>query len=111
MVPIMENRKEPREKRNIKIRIKDEEGVYPASVITISKTGISVKTCQIFPAYKVVDILVKIAQQLIPIKASVRWVNEVPGAANDERYEIGFLLQSPPSEYVQHFDWVPGKLL
>ncbi len=107
----MDNRKEPREKKSIKVRIKDEDGIYPASVITISKTGISVRTNQVFPAYKMVDILVKVAQQLIPIRGSVRWVNEIPGTDGEKLYEVGFLLKSPPPEYVQHFDWVPGKLV
>lgn len=111
MVHIMENRKEPREKKHIKVRLKDENGVYPAEVVTISRTGMSVKTSQVFPAYKVIDILVKIAQQLIPIKGSVRWVNELHGATNgEEKYEVGFLLQSPPNEYLHHFEWVPGKV-
>lgn len=56
-----------------------------------------------FPAYKVIDILCKIEQLVIPIKGSVRWVNDLPHANEEEKYEIGISLTNPPQEYVEHF--------
>ncbi len=100
----MDNRKEDREKKQIRVRLKDEDATYPATVTGISKKGMSVKTSQVFPTFKVLDVLVKIAHSMIPIKGSVRWVNELPGSEENERYEIGISLQNPPPEYVNHFD-------
>jgi Tfp pilus assembly protein PilZ len=100
----MDNRKEDRVKKQIRVRLKDEGGTFPATVTSISKEGMSVKTGHVYPTYKVIDILVKIAQNIIPIKGSVRWVNELAGETGDEKYEVGFSLLNPPPEYVKHFD-------
>lgn len=100
----MENRKESRIKKTIRVRIKDGEDVYPATVTSISKYGMALKTSNVFPTYKLIDILVKLAEEMKPIKASVRWVNESSQRPADEKYEIGFSLKNPPTEYMQHFD-------
>jgi Tfp pilus assembly protein PilZ len=100
----MENRKENRETKHIRILIKNENKSYPVTVSSISKTGMSVYTDQTFPTFKMIDIIVKIANQVIPIKGNVRWVNERPNSREDEKYEIGIALTNPPPVYIKHFD-------
>jgi len=103
----MENRKENREKKNIRVRVKDESEIYPAVVTSISKTGMSLKTGHVFPTFKVVDLLVKIGSMSYTIKAAVRWANELPvtkSGNEDEKYEIGLFLQNPPPDYLSHFE-------
>ncbi|MCP5054696.1 MAG: PilZ domain-containing protein [bacterium] len=100
----MDNRKEDREKKQIRIRLKDESGIYSAVITSISKAGVSVKTSHSFPAFKVIDVLVKAARQKITIKGSVRWVNPLPAEGDEQQYEIGISLQNPPPEYTRHFD-------
>ncbi len=100
----MENRKEIREPKNIRVRLKDGEDVYPAQISNISKLGMSVRTSHMFPTFKVIDILVKIAQVVIPIKGSVRWGNRLSGDIPEEQFEIGFSLHNPPRQYTKHFE-------
>lgn len=97
-------RKEPRIKKNIRVKLQDDTGTYPAKITSISKSGMSVKTTHVFPTFKVIDVLVKIGQKLIPIKGSVRWVHEASELQADDENEVGIALQSPPDEYSQHFD-------
>lgn len=100
----MDNRKESRIKKNIRVRIKDGEDIYPATVTSISRYGMSLKTSSVFPTYKLIDILVKLSDEMKPIKGSVRWVNESSQRPLEEKYEIGFSLKNPPEEYIKHFD-------
>jgi Tfp pilus assembly protein PilZ len=100
----MENRKELREKKELRVRIKDGDDTYAATVSSISKTGMSLKTSHVFPTYKVVEILVKVSHEMTPIKGSVRWVNESSRRPLEEKYEMGFSLHSPPQEYIKHFE-------
>ncbi len=106
-------RKEPRIKKNIRVKLKDENGTFSAKITSISRTGMSVKTPHVFPTFKVIDVLVKIGKELIPIKGSVRWVHESTetdtgtatdaGTDADEENEIGIALQNPPDQYTDHF--------
>ncbi len=100
----MEDRKETRKKKNIRIVLKDGSDSYTALVTTISKSGMSLKTDHVFPTYKAVDVIVKIDRKVIPIKGSIRWVNEPPEDAEDKRCEIGVSFQNPPPEYLRNFE-------
>lgn len=95
--------REKRMKASQRIMIQDDDSNYPASIITISKTGMSVKTKHMFPTYKVVDVVVKIAKKFIQIKASIRWVNECSDDKGNKWFEIGLSLPNPPPEYTVHF--------
>lgn len=103
-----ETRKEPRIKKFFKIKIKDEETIYPAAITSMSKTGMSIKTAHVLPTYKIIEIMVKINDKIIPLNGSVRWVWEpsdkdsVQPTKRDN--EIGIALQNPPPEYLAHFD-------
>ncbi|MCU0285232.1 MAG: PilZ domain-containing protein [Acidobacteria bacterium] len=96
--------REKRMKASQRIIIQDEGSHFPASIITISKTGMSVKTDHMFPTYKVVDIMVKVAKKFISMKASIRWVNECKDDKGSKCFEVGLSLQNPPPEYTVHFD-------
>ncbi|MCP5108490.1 MAG: PilZ domain-containing protein [bacterium] len=91
-------------KKNQRIVLKDGDDSHTGIITTLSKTGMSIKTEHVFHTFKVVDILVKIGQKVVPIKASIRWVNEAAGEEDDNWNEIGVSLQNPPPEYVRHFD-------
>jgi hypothetical protein len=97
-------KREGRINKNIRIVLKDGEGSYPGTITNFSKTGMSIKTNHVFPTYKVIDICVKLGQKVVPIKASVRWVNEFPGDSQDAQNEMGVLLQNPPPEYLAYFE-------
>jgi len=102
----MSLRKESRLKKIFRIKLKDEADTYPAVVTSISKTGLSVTTPHVFPTYKVIDVLVKIGEKVIPIKGSIRWVQEAPPGSEkrEDGTTIGISLQNPPEEYLCHFD-------
>jgi len=100
----METRKEVRIKKNIRILIKDDRGSYPAQVTSISKSGMSIKTDVVFPTYKVLHVIIKIDQKMIPIKGCVRWAYEPPDDAEDQQYQMGLSLQNPPPEYIRHYE-------
>lgn len=100
----MMRERETRLKANQRIVIKDGEESYPGTITTISKTGMSVKTDHTFPTYKLIDIVVKIAKQMIPIQGSVRWVTEHCEESGETWYEVGVALQNPPPEYLRHFE-------
>ena len=100
----MEDRKETRKKKNIRVVLKDGDESYNVLVTTISRSGMSIKTDHVFPTYKAVDIIVKIDQKVIPIKGCIRWVNEPVPDTEDKQYGIGISLQNPPPEYLRNFD-------
>ena len=68
--------REKRMKASQRIIILDGDSNFPAIILTISKTGMSIKTKHTFPTYKVVGVVVKIAKKFIQIQGSIRWVNE-----------------------------------
>jgi Tfp pilus assembly protein PilZ len=97
-------KREGRINKNIRIMLKDGEESYSGKITNFSKTGMSIKTDRVFPTYKVIDICVKIGRKIVPIKASVRWVNEFPADSKEHQKEMGVLLQNPPPEYLEYFD-------
>lgn len=96
--------RETRLKKNQRVMIKDGENSYPATITSISKTGMSISTEHVFDTFKVIDVLVKIGQKIVSIKGSIRWVNEGVGYEEGKLNEVGILLPNPPPEYVRHFD-------
>lgn len=100
----MTDGREFREKKNFRIKLQDDTGSYPGIITTISRSGMSVKTEHVFPTFKVIDVIVKIGESMVPIKGSVRWVHEAPHEAGERMNEMGISLQSPPYEYVKHFE-------
>jgi Tfp pilus assembly protein PilZ len=90
--------------KNIRIMLKDGAESYSGTIINFSKTGMSIKTDHVFPTYKVIDICVKIGKKLVPIKASVRWVNEFSPDSQDPQKAMGVLLKNPPPEYLEYFE-------
>jgi len=96
--------RETRIKKNQRVMIKDGENSYPATITSISKTGMSINTEHVFDTFKVIDVLVKIGKKIVPIKGSIRWVNEGIGYEEGKQNEVGILLPNPPPEYVRHFD-------
>lgn len=99
----MTDGRELRKKRNIRVKLKDESGSYPGIITSISKTGMSIKTGHVFPTFKAIDILVKIGNEMVQLKGSVRWVHEHPFDAKDNLNEMGVSLHSPPLEYMRYF--------
>ncbi len=95
--------RETRLKKNQRIMLKDGANSYPGTITSISRNGMSISTEQAFDTFKVIDVLVKIGQKMVPIKGSVRWVNEGSGDEDGKLNEVGILLQNPPPEYVNHF--------
>jgi len=95
--------REDRKNKNIRVMLKDGEESYPGIVTNFSKTGMSIKTDRIFPTYRVINVLVKIGQKVLPLKGSVRWVNEA-AKDSEEKHEMGILLHNPPDEYLEYFD-------
>lgn len=100
----MENRKEIRIKNNIRILVKDENNKCSANVTSVSKSGMSIKADYIFPTYKLLSVIIKIDEKVIPIKGSVRWVYEPPDDAEDKQYRMGLSLHNPPPEYIELFE-------
>ncbi len=100
----MDDRKEKRVQQTTEIKIKDGDQIINADLVDISKKGMSVKTENVFPTYKVIDILIKIREKAIHLKGSVRWVNEKIDKDKDKPNEIGILLIHPPQEYLDYFD-------
>lgn len=100
----MTENRSTRERKTLRVKLADADGTYPATITTISKTGMSVKCAHVFPTFTVIDVLVKMGQEVAPIKGSIRWVHEAPPDAEDRSNEIGIALQNPPPEYVAHFD-------
>lgn len=95
--------REARIKKDVRIVLKDGIDTCNGTITNFSKTGLSIKTDHVFPTYKVIDILVKIGNQVIPLQGSVRWVKESPKESADRFNEIGVLLPNPPPEYTCHF--------
>ncbi|NIM17965.1 MAG: hypothetical protein GTO45_38720 [Candidatus Aminicenantes bacterium] len=104
----MSTRKEPRTKKTFRVKVVEGDNAYPGIVTNCSKSGMSIKTDHVFPTFKVVDVLVKIGQKLVPIKGSVRWVHEgvEPENPDEDQYknEIGVAFQNPPPEYLKRFE-------
>lgn len=100
----MMRERETRLRANQRIVIKDGEESYPGTISTISRTGMSIKTQNTFPTYKLIEIVVKIAKKMIPLQASVRWVTDQSEESGETWYEVGVALQNPPSEYLRHFE-------
>ena len=67
-------RKKPSDILNVILR--DERVGYTATIKDVSKTGMSVFSDHVFPTYKMIDILIKIGEEPIQLKGSVRWVKE-----------------------------------
>jgi len=99
----MENRKEDRQKKHIRLRLRDGDETYAVTATGISRKGMSLLCEKAFPTYKQIDILCKIAHRVIPVKGSVRWVNELP-QGEEKKYEVGIALTNPPQEYIDHFE-------
>jgi hypothetical protein len=104
----LSSRKEDRKKKTFRIKLKDGDHTYTGIVTNISKTGMSVKTNQVLPTFKAIEVLVKIDQKLLSLKGSIRWVREglAPEEPGEEQYknEIGIALLNPPAEYLRHFE-------
>jgi hypothetical protein len=104
----MSSRKEPRTKKTFRVKVVDGDNAYPGIVTNFSKTGMSIRTSHVFPTFKVIEVLVKIGQKVVPIKGSVRWVREDCEPENQDedqcKNEIGIAFQNPPPEYLQRFD-------
>jgi Tfp pilus assembly protein PilZ len=98
------NEREGRKNKNIRVMLKDGEESYPGIITNFSKTGMSIKTDRVFPTYKVITVCVKIGQKVLPLKGSVRWVNEPAKDSEDKQNEMGILLHNPPPEYLEYFD-------
>jgi len=99
--------RENRKQKIIRVLLKDGENSYPGIITNFSKTGMSIKTEHVLPTYKVIDICVKIGEKMVPLKGSVRWVNEIsppPGEVETQQNLIGVSLHNPPVEYLQHFE-------
>jgi Tfp pilus assembly protein PilZ len=97
-------KREGRINKSIKIVLKDGEESYPGTITNFSKTGMSIKTDRVFPTYRVISVIVKIGQEVIPLKGSVRWVIEAAKDSEDKQNEMGLLLHNPPPEYLEYFD-------
>ena len=97
-------KREGRINKSIKIVLKDGEESYPGTITNFSKTGMSIKTDRVFPTYRVISVIVKIGQKVIPLKGSVRWVIEAAKDSEDKQNEMGLLLHNPPPEYLENFD-------
>jgi len=91
--------REQRIKKDIRILLKDGESSCSATIINFSRNGMSIKTDRVFPTYKMIDIIVKIGSQKVPLQASVRWVKESPVNAAERYNEVGLSLPNPPPEY------------
>lgn len=102
-------KRETRIKKDQRVAIKDGENSYQATITSLSKSGMSLISEQTFHTFKVVDVLVKIGQKIVPIKGSIRWVNEGAGDSEKKLNEIGIALQNPPPEYLRHFDPTPQE--
>jgi hypothetical protein len=102
----MSPRKEERLRKSFRIVLSDEGETYPAEATSISRFGMAVEVEHVFPTYKLIDVLVKIDNQVIPIKGSVRWVQEPPVDAEKKKKKItmGIALRNPPDEYLEHFE-------
>lgn len=96
--------REQRIKKDIRIVLKDGETSCHGTIINFSKNGMSIKTEGVFPTYKVIDIIVKIGSQVVPIQASVRWVKESPADSEETYNEVGLSMPNPPPEYARHFE-------
>ena len=96
--------REARIKKNQRVVLKDGENSCQATITSLSKSGMSLISENTFHTFKMIDILVKIGQKIVPIKGSIRWVNEGAGDGEKKLNEIGISLQNPPPEYLSHFD-------
>ncbi|MCP4219820.1 MAG: PilZ domain-containing protein [bacterium] len=98
------DRKESREETHPHILLQDNNKKYPATVIDISKSGMSVRTSHMFPTYKEIDVLIKIRQKVVPLKGCVRWVNAGSDTSEEYSHSVGIMFQNPPEEYISHFE-------
>ena len=96
---------EDRSKRIHKLKnvvIKDEGQMYPATVSDFSETGMSVRSEQVFPTYKTIELQMKIdgESDAIVLKGSIRWVNEHIKPDKPRFHEMGIGLIDPPKSYL-----------
>ena len=102
----MDLRKEKRVSGAKEIKIRDDEQIYLGFLVDMSSKGLSIKTEHVLPCYKVIDIIMDINDKPVPIKGSVRWVNDYVEKPEDTLKEIGILLIDPPAEYL---DYLTGQ--
>jgi len=99
--------REIREFKDIRVILNDGDQNFPGTIINFSKTGMSIKTTHAFPAYKAIDIGIKIGEKLISLKGSVRWVNETSCSTDQpsgKQFQIGVSIQNPSTEYLRYFE-------
>jgi Tfp pilus assembly protein PilZ len=99
--------REIRIEKSIRVLLKDDDKSYPGTIINFSKSGMAIQTEYPFPTYKVIGVCVKIGQKVLPIKGSVRWVNETPSpsdASPGQQKQIGISLRNPPPDYLKYFE-------
>jgi len=96
----MDSRKAARLKtEGIEIILIDDNTHFPAVLIDVSESGMSVKCAHVFPTFKEIGILLNFEGYKLEMKGSVRWVNEHVGRYKDRMKEIGISIPNPPAEY------------
>ncbi len=97
----MDSRKATRLKTNgIEVILIDDNNHFPAIILDVSESGMSVHCTHVFPTFKEIGILFNFNRHKVELKGSVRWVNEHVGRYKGKMKEIGISLPHPPAEYL-----------
>ena len=97
----MDSRKATRLKtKGIEVILIDGNTHFPAILLDVSNTGMSVKCTHVFPTFKEIGILLHVDHHKLEMRGSVRWVNEHVGRYKDKMKEIGISIPHPPADYL-----------
>ncbi len=84
----------------IEVILIDDNTHFPAVLVDVSESGMSVKCTHVFPTFKEIGIFFNYNHHKLEMKGSVRWINEHVGRYRDKMKEIGLLILNPPEEYL-----------
>lgn len=97
----MDTRKATRLKTTgIEVILIDEHTHFPAVILDVSDSGMSVRCAHVFPTFKEIGILLHVDNYKLEMKGSVRWINEHVGRYRDKMKEIGISIPHPPADYL-----------
>jgi hypothetical protein len=97
----MDSRKATRLKTEcIEVILIDDNTHFPAILLDVSDSGMSVKCAHVFPTFKEIGILLHFEKHKLEMRGGVRWVNEHVGRYKDKMKEIGISIPHPPADYL-----------
>ncbi len=99
----MDERKEPRKKVNMLLKVGDTRGI----LVDVSKMGLRVTTDK-FPENENVDVSLRIRNKIIDLKGTVHWV-EIKQTLAQEPYEMGLSIINPDIDFTTFVESLPQE--